>query len=91
MIERAASKLRLDQLVIQQGRVSQQAKTLSKNELVNMIKHGAETILKSTVPNLQDTSIESILLKGEKRTAELDAKFRTLGLDALQKFSLEGF
>ncbi|KAK4997617.1 chromatin remodeling complex Adenosinetriphosphatase, partial [Elasticomyces elasticus] len=43
VIERAAQKLRLDQLVIQQGRAQQQAKAAaSKDELLTMIQHGAE-------------------------------------------------
>ncbi|KAF8421722.1 hypothetical protein L210DRAFT_2207865 [Boletus edulis BED1] len=40
MLERAAQKLRLDQLVIQQGR-QQQCKAANKDELLDMITHGA--------------------------------------------------
>ncbi|KAJ3550827.1 hypothetical protein NMY22_g187 [Coprinellus aureogranulatus] len=49
MLERAAQKLRLDQLVIQQGRAQQQAKTAAnKEELLEMITHGADKIINST-------------------------------------------
>ncbi|KAI3631523.1 hypothetical protein MIR68_010406 [Amoeboaphelidium protococcarum] len=90
VIERAASKLRLDQLVIQQGRVANQNKTLSKNELVSMIQHGADKILNSSGSSIQlDESIDDIIKKGEERTAQLDKKFLQLGLDDLQNFSLE--
>lgn len=47
-MERAAQKLRLDQLVIQQGRMTQQQKGASKEELLTMIQHGAENIFKDT-------------------------------------------
>lgn len=47
MLERAAQKLRLDQLVIQQGR-TQQTKAANKDELLEMITHGAEKIINST-------------------------------------------
>ena len=90
VIERAASKLRLDQLVIQQGRVAQQNKALAKNELVNMIKHGADAILNGPGNNLNaDEDIEDIIKKGEARTVQLEKKFQTLGLDDLQKFTVE--
>ena len=47
MLERAAQKLRLDQLVIQQGR-TQQGKAANKDELLEMITHGAEKIISNT-------------------------------------------
>lgn len=93
VLERAAQKLRLDQLVIQQGRATQNAaKTNSnKDDLVRMIQHGAENIFNtSTGGTLKDDDIDSILRHGEERTAELSAKYSKLGLDDLQKFSSEG-
>ncbi|KAJ7760399.1 P-loop containing nucleoside triphosphate hydrolase protein [Mycena metata] len=47
MLERAAQKLRLDQLVIQQGR-TQQSKASNKEDLLDMITHGADKIINST-------------------------------------------
>ncbi|KAG8830444.1 hypothetical protein FRC18_008084 [Serendipita sp. 400] len=46
MLERAAQKLRLDQLVIQQER-NTATKAANKEELLDMIQHGAENIKKS--------------------------------------------
>ena len=46
MLERAAQKLRLDQLVIQQGR-TQITKQANKDELLDMIHHGADKIISS--------------------------------------------
>lgn len=45
MLERAAQKLRLDQLVIQQGRTQNVNKATSKDELMDIIHHGAENIV----------------------------------------------
>lgn len=93
VLERAAQKLRLDQLVIQQGRSQQpqQAKQ-SKDELLTMIQHGAEKVFQSqgalgVASELTDDDIDAILKRGEERTAELNAKYEKLGLDDLQKFT----
>lgn len=64
MLERAAQKLRLDQLVIQQGRTQQakgtydihstvkysnpQSAAANKEELLEMITHGADKIINSS-------------------------------------------
>ncbi|KAJ2369347.1 chromatin remodeling complex Adenosinetriphosphatase, partial [Coemansia sp. RSA 2611] len=45
VLERAMQKLRLDQLVIQQGRLAQASKGASRDELLNMVQFGADTIL----------------------------------------------
>ncbi|EAW24805.1 putative SNF2 family helicase/ATPase [Aspergillus fischeri NRRL 181] len=98
VLERAAQKLRLDQLVIQQGRAQQQVKNAaSKDELLGMIQHGAANVFNTkgatgTLPNdkqLSDDDIDAILRKGEERTAELNKKYEKLGIDDLQKFSSE--
>ncbi|RCI08142.1 hypothetical protein L249_6330 [Ophiocordyceps polyrhachis-furcata BCC 54312] len=50
VLERAAQKLRLDQLVIQQGRAQMAAKAAAnKDELLSMIQHGAEKVFQSKV------------------------------------------
>ncbi|KDQ53568.1 hypothetical protein JAAARDRAFT_72523 [Jaapia argillacea MUCL 33604] len=85
MLERAAQKLRLDQLVIQQGR-AQQAKAASKDELLDMITHGAEKIVNSTEELLIDDDIEKIIQRGEQRTIELNSKYEKLDLEDLSNF-----
>ncbi|KAJ2837472.1 chromatin remodeling complex Adenosinetriphosphatase [Coemansia erecta] len=47
VLERAMQKLRLDQLVIQQGRLAQAPKGASRDELLDMVQFGADTILGS--------------------------------------------
>jgi SWI/SNF-related matrix-associated actin-dependent regulator of chromatin subfamily A member 5 len=44
IIERAETKLRLDALVIQQGRLVEQNKPLTKEDMLAMITYGAEEI-----------------------------------------------
>ncbi|KAG9250189.1 SWI/SNF family of DNA-dependent ATPase [Emericellopsis atlantica] len=98
VLERAAQKLRLDQLVIQQGRAQVAAKAAAnKDELLNMIQHGAEKVfqqkegtgLAAKGSDVTDDDIEAILAQGEDRTKQLNAKYEKLGLDDLQKFTSE--
>lgn len=92
VLERAAQKLRLDQLVIQQGRAQQQQKqAASKDDLLNMIQHGAEEVFQTKGPlgktdGVTDDDIDAILKHGEERTAELNKRYEKLGIDDLQKF-----
>ena len=46
IIERAERKLYLDAVVIQQGRLAQQNKALSKEELSTMVRFGADEVFK---------------------------------------------
>ena len=99
VLERAAQKLRLDQLVIQQGRAQIAAKAAAnKDELLNMIQHGAEQvfntkgatgILAQKGADIGDDDIDAILRHGEERTAQLNARYEKLGIDDLQKFTSE--
>lgn len=99
VLQRAAQKLRLDQLVIQQGRAQTAAKAAAnKDELLSMIQHGAENVFKSKGPTgnmadesgeMDDDDIDEILSRGENRTKELNARYEKLGIDDLQKFTSE--
>ncbi|KAH7011914.1 SWI/SNF family of DNA-dependent ATPase [Ilyonectria destructans] len=99
VLERAAQKLRLDQLVIQQGRAQTAAKAAAnKGELLSMIQHGAEKVFQSKRPTgdmaskgaeIDDDDIDDILSRGENRTKQLNAKYEKLGIDDLQKFTSE--
>jgi len=99
VLERAAQKLRLDQVVIQQGRAHPAAKgPAGKEDLLNMIQHGAEKVFQTKGATglgengnaeLNDDDMDAILAKGESRTQELNSKYEKLGLDDLQKFTSE--
>ncbi|KIM31883.1 hypothetical protein M408DRAFT_327281 [Serendipita vermifera MAFF 305830] len=88
MLERAAQKLRLDQLVIQQDR-NAATKAANKEELLDMIQHGAENIVNSSNSMLIDDDIDVIITRGEARTAELSSKYDTLNLEDLNNFKSE--
>ncbi|AEY98221.1 FAFR537Wp [Eremothecium gossypii FDAG1] len=89
VIERAAQKLRLDQLVIQQGAGRKSANLgNTKGELIDMIQFGARDVFdkKLTEATVAD-DIDAILMKGEQKTHALNARYEALGLDDLQKFN----
>jgi len=95
VIERALQKLRLDQLVIQQGRMSNANKALSQDEMLAMIRHGAEKIFSESSGSngkssrgLDEAALEELLRKGEERTRELQGKYSNAGFDDLQRFSI---
>lgn len=96
VLERATQKLRLDQLVIQQGRnngginAGGQAtgKAASKDELLDMIQHGAADIFKAkTEEDDADVDIEELLKDSDLKTKELNKKYSKLNLNALQNFT----
>ena len=95
VLERAAQKLRLDQLVIQQGRTQQPVKNAaSKDELLTMIQHGAEAVFQSKGPvglaatgELGDDDFDAVMRRGEEMTEKLNKRYEALGLDDLQKFT----
>ncbi|KAI7880433.1 SWI/SNF-related matrix-associated actin-dependent regulator of chromatin subfamily A member 5-like protein [Lichtheimia hyalospora FSU 10163] len=93
VLERAAQKLRLDQLVIQQGRAQTAQKAASKDELLTMIQHGAEKIFNegenAEQPAEDADDIELILRRGEEKTAELNKKYENLNIDELRNFTSE--
>lgn len=88
VLDRAAQKLRLDQLVIQQGRQSTASIGNSADDLLGMIQHGAKAVFESKNNTaMLDDDIDAILSRGREKTATLNAKFNKLGLDDLQNFT----
>lgn len=94
ILERAAHKLRLDQLVIQQSG-SAKAKSAEKaanarEELANMIRHGAQDVFDQKMnTSSTDFDISDVIAAGEVRTKQLNDKYSDLGLDDLQKFTFD--
>lgn len=63
-------KLRLDKLVIQQGRlVDNKTQSLNKDEMLNMIRYGANHVFASKDSEITDEDIDSILQKGEAKVS----------------------
>ncbi|CAH8545043.1 unnamed protein product [Dicrocoelium dendriticum] len=90
IILRAEMKLRLDNLVIQQGRlVEQKANQLNKDDVLDMIKFGANYIFRSKDSDLKDEDIDIILARGEQRTAEINEKLAKLGESNLRSLKFD--
>lgn len=89
VLERATQKLRLDQLVIQQGRTSGESKAPNQGDLLNMIQFGAQDVFSKTETNndKDDFDLEALLQKSEEKTSKLSERYSKLGLDDLQKFA----
>ena len=51
VIEKAYKKLRLDALVIQQGRLTESTEGVNKDDLLTMVRYGAEKVFSSEVSN----------------------------------------
>ncbi|KAJ3339553.1 hypothetical protein HDU91_001005, partial [Kappamyces sp. JEL0680] len=89
VIDRATQKLRLDQLVIQQGRQAV-SKANVKDDLVSMIQYGAESIFQNTDSTITDAEdIDMLLAKSEAKSKQLQQKYKDMGLDDLQQFTSE--
>ncbi len=89
VIEKAYKKLRLDALVIQQGRLVENTKSVNKDDLLNMVRYGAEMVFSSAPSNITDQDIDAIIQKGQETTEELNNKLQNFTDDAL-KFTLDG-
>ncbi|CAD5224172.1 unnamed protein product [Bursaphelenchus okinawaensis] len=86
IIERAERKLRLDSVVIQQGRLAEAQKTLGADEMLSMVRHGANQIFQSKDSTITDEDIEVILSKAEDKTKELNDQLDKLGESNLREF-----
>ncbi|KAL7979979.1 hypothetical protein Chor_004448 [Crotalus horridus] len=90
IVERAEIKLRLDSIVIQQGRlIDQQSNKLAKDEMLQMIRHGATHVFASKDSELTDEDITTILERGEKKTAEMNERLQKMGESSLRNFTME--
>lgn len=89
IVERAEMKLHLDQIVIQQGRLVDSHQKVGNNEMLNMIRHGADKVFSAKDSTVTDDDIETILAKGEQKTAEMTEKMKGLGESQLRNFTLD--
>uniref|UniRef100_A0A1I8PAI2 Chromatin-remodeling complex ATPase chain Iswi n=1 Tax=Stomoxys calcitrans TaxID=35570 RepID=A0A1I8PAI2_STOCA len=90
IVERAEIKLRLDKMVIQQGRLTNNAGTqLNKDDMLNIIRFGANHVFASKDSELTDEDIDTILERGEAKTAEEKAKYDSLGESSLRTFTMD--
>ena len=68
IVERAEIKLRLDRIVIQQGRlVDQSVNKLGRTDVMSMIRHGAQYVLASKGTDISEDDIDAVLAKGQAK------------------------
>jgi SWI/SNF-related matrix-associated actin-dependent regulator of chromatin subfamily A member 5 len=89
VIEKAYKKLRLDALVIQQGRLVENTKSVNKDDLLSMVRYGAEMVFSSEPSKITEEDIDDIIKKGESSTAELNGKLQNFSENAM-KFTMDG-
>ncbi|CAL4075902.1 unnamed protein product, partial [Meganyctiphanes norvegica] len=90
LVERADIKLKLDRLVVQQGRLQDsKANKLGQDEMMVMIQHGANEIFKSSEKTITDEDIDKILERGQLKTDEMNKKLEELGEDSLEGLTLD--
>lgn len=91
VVERAQQKLKLDAMVVQQGRLADRDKKMSKTELLDTLKFGADKIFRTKdSSSITDEDIDIILEMGRKRTEELNEKLQTAEKGDLYDFRLDG-
>jgi SWI/SNF-related matrix-associated actin-dependent regulator of chromatin subfamily A member 5 len=89
IVERAQQKLKLDAMVVQQGRLNNKDK-LSRDELLAAVRFGADKIFKSKDSSITDDDIDLILNAGRRKTEELNEKLQTADKGDLLDFKLDG-
>lgn len=89
IVERAQQKLKLDAMVVQQGRLKEKDK-LSRDELLVAVRFGADKIFKSKDSSITDEDIDLIIDAGKKKTQELNDKLQDADKGDLLDFKLDG-
>ena len=90
VVERAQQKLKLDAMVVQQGRLQEKEKKMSKEELLDTIKFGADKIFRSKESGISDADIDVILEEGRKKTLEMSSKLESAEKGDMYDFRLDG-
>jgi SWI/SNF-related matrix-associated actin-dependent regulator of chromatin subfamily A member 5 len=89
IVERAQQKLKLDAMVVQQGRLKEKDK-LTRDELLEAVRFGADKIFKSKDSSITDEDIDLIINAGKQKTQELNDKLRAADKGDLLDFKLDG-
>lgn len=89
IVERAQQKLKLDAMVVQQGRLKDKDK-VTKEEIMAAVRFGADTIFRSDESTITDEDIDVILERGIAKTKELNEKIQKADKGDLLDFRLDG-
>ncbi|GKY92507.1 hypothetical protein MPSEU_000221000 [Mayamaea pseudoterrestris] len=89
IVERAQQKLKLDAMVVQQGRLKDKDK-VTKEEIMAAVRFGADDIFRSEESTITDEDIDIILERGAAKTKELHEKIQKADKGDLLDFRLDG-
>ncbi|XP_065188236.1 SWI/SNF-related matrix-associated actin-dependent regulator of chromatin subfamily A member 5-like [Sycon ciliatum] len=89
IVERADRKLHLDKVVIQQGRLVDAGTKVGKDEVLQMIRHGADKVFSSKDSTISDESIDRLLELNEQKTEELKKKLESMDEQNLRGLTLD--
>lgn len=90
VVERAQQKLKLDAMVVQQGRLQDKEKKMSRQELLDTLRFGADKVFRNKDSSISDADIDLILDEGKKRTEEINEKMKASEKGDLYDFRLDG-
>lgn len=76
ILRKAMEKLHLDSLVIQSGRLAEQKKNLQKDDLLDIIRYGADSFFKVNTDAVEEIDLDVILARGEEKTKEMNAELQ---------------
>ena len=71
VLERQAIKLRWDSLVIQKGRLQQKGKEMSREDLENLVNHGASSIFKASAGTVTEENLDELLARGRQKAEKM--------------------
>ena len=63
-------------MVVQQGRLKDKDSKLSRNDLLDAVRFGADKVFKSMDTDITDDDIDMILNIGKQKTQELNEKLQ---------------
>merc|ERR1719491_1631345 len=89
IVERAQQKLKLDAMVVQQGRLKEKDK-VTKDEIMAAVRFGADKVFRSEESTITDEDIDVILERGKAKTKELAEKIQKAEKGDLLDFRLDG-
>jgi hypothetical protein len=88
MVERATKKLFLDALVVRQGKLNDAEKSVTAQELQDMVRFGANRIFSGAGTEVTDEDIDAILTRGTELTKAENEKLQANAQNDLLNFSL---
>jgi len=89
VVERAQQKLKLDAMVVQQGRLRGKDNLL-REDLLEAVRFGADKVFKSKDSSITDDDIDLILASGREKTRELNEKLLDADKGDMLDFKLDG-